>query len=151
MPLELFDPCFASLTGEHLDGTPFDRKRQFKGGANANIDAILHNLLSSDEGVINVFANDDTDYPIYDLRNYNKGGIGRTETLWSLPARPIDRIVIERLIALAEYDNGLVERVKEFFEEAHKEGKNSLIVLDTAIKNTSIVNYSISKMEQMFI
>jgi hypothetical protein len=136
VPLELFDPCFASLTGEHIDGTPFDRKRQYKGGASATVDAILHGLLTSDEGDIGVFANADTDYPIYDLRNYNKGGIGRTETLWSIPARPIDRIVLDRLIALAEYDNGLVERVRQFFAQAQTEGVNSLVVLDTAIKNT---------------
>lgn len=133
VPIELFDPCFASLTGEHLDGTPESRRRQFKGGSNATVDAILHGLLSSDEGDIGVFANADIDYPIYDLRNYNKGGIGKTETLWSVPARPIDRIVLDRLIALAEYDNGLVERVKQFFATAHSEGINSLVVLDTAI------------------
>ena len=136
VPLELFDPCFASLTGEHLDGTPFERKRHFKGGANENVDAILHGLLSSDEGDIGVFANADIDYPIYDLRNYNKGGIGKTETLWSIAARPVDRIVLDRLIALAEYDNTLVDRVKQFFAEAHKEGENSLVVLDTAIIKT---------------
>jgi len=136
IPLDLFDPCFASLTGEHLDGTPFARTRQYKSAAVCEVDAILHGLLSSDEGDINVFANAEIDYPIYDLRNYNKGGIGRTETLWSLPARPIDRIVLDRLIALAEYDDGLVERVRQFFAQAHKDGEHSLVVLDTAIKNT---------------
>jgi len=44
--------------------------------------------------------------------------------------------VLDRLIALAEYDNKLVDRVKQFFAEAHKEGVNSIVVLDTAIKNT---------------
>jgi len=145
VPLEIFDPCFASLTGEHLDGTPFQRKRQFKGGANATIDAILHSSLSSDEGDINVFANADIDYPIYELRNYNKGGIGKTECLWALPARAIDRIVLDRLIALSEYDNGLVERVKQFFADAHKEGKHSLVVLDTAISNTLDAIQRVSK------
>ncbi len=83
-----------------------------------------------------MFANADIDYPIYDLRNYNKGGIGKTEALWSIPARPVDRIILDRLIALAEYDNGLVERVRQFFATAHSEGVNSLVVLDTAIKKT---------------
>jgi hypothetical protein len=136
VPLELFDPCFASLTGQHIDGTPFNRGRIYRGGANENIDAILHGLLTSDDGGINVMENADIDYPKYDLRNYNKGGMGITEVLWSIPARPIDRIVLNRLIALAEYDNGLVERVREFFKEAHKAGANSLEVLDTAIRNT---------------
>ncbi len=133
VPLDLFDPCFASLTGEHVDGTPESRKRQYKGGSNATVDAILHGLLTSDEGDIGVFANADIDYPIYDLRNYNKGGIGKTETLWSIPARPVDKIVLDRLINLAKYDNGLVDRVREFFATAHSEGINSLVVLDTAI------------------
>jgi hypothetical protein len=138
VPLDLFDLCFAALTGEHVDGTPAPRCRQFKGGTanTGEIDAILHGLLSSDEGDIGVFANAEINYPVYDLRNYNKGGIGKTETLWCLPARPIDRIVLDRLIALAEYDNGLVERVREFFKQAHEEGASSLAVLDTNIVKT---------------
>src|SRR5207248_10445973 len=63
-------------------------------------------------------------------------GLGRTEYAWGLTAQPLDSIVLERLIALAEYDNGLVERVKQFFAKAHKESGGSLIVLDTAIANT---------------
>ena len=136
VPLELFDPCFASLTGQHIDGTPYNRGRIYRGGANENIDALLHGLLTSDDGSINVFANSEDGYPKYDLRNYNKDGMGITEVLWSIPARPIDRIVLNRLIALAEFDNGLVHRVREFFAQAQKTGANSLEVLDTAIRNT---------------
>jgi len=145
VPLELFDPCFASLTGQHLDGTPFNRGRQFKGGSNANVDALLHGLLSSDEGTIQSFANAEIDYPRYDLRNYNKGGLGITEVKWSIAARPIDRIVIDRLVSLAEYDRGLVERVREFFKEAHKDGVSSLKVLDTSIKDTQETIQRISR------
>ncbi len=88
VPFELFDPCFASLTGQHINGTPYNRGRIYRGGANENIDALLHGLLTSDDGSINVFANSEDGYPKYDLRNYNKGGMGITEVLWSIPATP---------------------------------------------------------------
>jgi len=153
VPLELFEPCFAAITGAYLDGTPFEKnggRRQFR-GASVEIDALLHGLLTSNEGAINCFANAAEDYPVYELRRdsfvdaYAKVGLGRVDVLWALPARPIDKIILDRLIALAEYDSELVERVKQFFAEAVKEGENSLVVLDTAIRNTQEAIQRVSK------
>jgi hypothetical protein len=144
VPIDLLEPCFAAITGEHLDGTPYLKNggsRQFR-RTDIEIDAILHGLLTSDDGTLNVFGNHADDYPIYDCRKggyfgqKNKVGIGRVESEWALPARPVDKIILDRLISLAEYDDKLVERVKEFYAEAAKEGTHSLVVLDTAIKNT---------------
>ena len=73
VPLELLEPCFAAITGEHLDGTPFIKNggsRQFR-RTGIETDAILHGLLTSDDGTINVLGNYADDYPIYDCR---KGG-----------------------------------------------------------------------------
>jgi hypothetical protein len=50
--------------------------------------------------------------------------------------RSVDRVILDRLIDLSEYDNGLVERVKSYFGETQQEGKSSLTVLDTTIHNT---------------
>ncbi len=86
VPLDLLEPCFASITGEHLDGTLFVKnggRRQYR-GVSSEIDAILHGLLTSDEGDVNVFANAPEDYPIYNLRTFV--GIGRTESVWVLSA-----------------------------------------------------------------
>jgi hypothetical protein len=44
--------------------------------------------------------------------------------------------LIIRLITLAEYDNGLVARVRTYFETASKAGESSVTVLDTAIAKT---------------
>jgi hypothetical protein len=144
IPLDLFEPCFASLTGSYLDGTPFVKAgtaRQYR-RQGIETDAILHGLLTSDDGTISTYAQLDVDRPVYTCRRGGyfgqraRVGLGRMENVWALPIRPIDRIVLDRLIALAEYDNELVERVKAYFGERAGEGESDLEVLDTAIKNT---------------
>lgn len=144
IPLDLFEPCFASITGNYLDGTPFlktGKQRQYR-RTGIETDAILHGLLTSDDGQVTVFAKLDEDYPVYDCR---KGGyfgqkthcgLGRVESEWATGVRFIDRIVLDRLIALAEYDNTLVDRVKKYFGSVSSEGQSALEVLDTHIKNT---------------
>jgi len=142
--MELLEPSFAAITGQYLDGTPYLKTgtvRQYR-RSNDEIDAILHGLLTSDQGQVYPFAQSEDDRPCYAccLGGYmgytTRAGLGRVVKAWELPARSVDRIVLDRLIALAEYDNGLVERVKAYFGEASQEGKSTLEVLDTAIRNT---------------
>ena len=52
IPFDLFEPCFAAITGEYLDGTPFVKvgtARQYR-RQGIETDAILHGLLTSDQG-----------------------------------------------------------------------------------------------------
>src|SRR6266487_1244165 len=125
IPLGLLEPCYAAITGTHLDGTPFEKLRgstQFR-REGIETDAILHGLLSSDDGSISVFAQLEDDYPIYACLKggYNgsktRAGLSRVLKAWTLPCRELDRILLDRLIALAEYDEELVERVKTYFAE----------------------------------
>lgn len=143
IPLELLEPCFAAITGNYLDGTPFVKvgtSRQYR--RQPETDAILHGLLTSDDGTISTYAELQVDWPVYSCRaggyfgQKARVGLGRMENVWALGVRPIDRIVLDRLIALAEYDNELVERVKAYFGQKAGEGESTLEVLDAAILNT---------------
>src|SRR5207302_10379221 len=100
---------------------------------------------------ISVFAEITDDYPIYACRKNgyfgqkSRVGLGRIESEWAIPVRPVDKIVLDRLIALAEYDNGLVERVKTYFGNAAHEGQSALVVLDTAIRKTQAAIKKLSR------
>lgn len=144
IPMELLEPSYAAITGHFLDGTPFTRngsRRQYR-HESAEIDGILHGLLQSDDGAMSAFAQVQIEHPIYCclkggyLGTTTSAGLGRILKAWTLPCSELDSIVLDRLIALAEYDNGLVERVKTYFETASKEGESSVTVLDTAIAKT---------------
>ena len=144
IPLELLEPSFAAITGQYLDGTPYLKTgtvRQYRRDGE-KIDAILHGLLTSDQGQVYPLASREDDRPCYAccIGGYmgytTRSGLGRVDKAWELSARWVDRIVLDRLIALAEYDNELVERVKAYFGEMSKEGKSTLEVLDTAIRST---------------
>jgi hypothetical protein len=58
---------------------------------------------------------------------------------------PTDKIVLDRLIALCEYDSSIVERVKAYFGEMTREGQSSLEVLDTALSNRQKAIQRVSK------
>jgi hypothetical protein len=144
IPLELLEPAYAAITGHFLDGTPFTRvgsRRHYRHEC-VEIEGILHGLLQSDDGATSAYAQTQIDHPIYCclkggyLGTTTSVGLGRLRHVWTLPCREVDTIVLDRLIALAEYDNGLVERVKTYFETASKEGEGSITVLDTAIAKT---------------
>jgi hypothetical protein len=153
IPPDLLEPCYAAITGNYLDGTPFEKlrgTRQFRRDG-IETDAILHGLLTSDDGSISVFAQLEDDYPIYACLKggYNgsktRAGLSRVLKAWTLPCREVDRILLDRLIALAEYDKELVERVKTYFAEANQNGASRLEVLDTSIAETQAALHKLSR------
>ncbi len=144
IPRDILEPCYASIKETYLDGTPFLRSgtpRQYR-RQGIETDAIAHGLMTSDDGAISVFAQLDDEYPIYACLKggyygqKTRAGLDRVLKAWALPAKPFDTIILDRLIALAEYDSDMVERIKTYFETASREGETSLTVLDTAIHNT---------------
>src|SRR6266568_1530663 len=153
IPLHILEPCFAAIKGEYLDGTPFIRSgkaRQYR-KQSEETEAILHGLLTSDEGSITVLAQNARNHPVYSCRKggylgqKSRAGLGRVESPWGLPVISTDRVVLDRLIALCEYDSSIVERVKQYFGTTEKKGQNSLEVLDTAILNTQKAVKRVSK------
>lgn len=153
IPMELLEPSYAAITGYFLDGTPFTRngsRRRYRHEC-AEIEGILHGLLTSDDGPTSAFAQVQIEHPIYCclkggyLGTTTSVGLGRILKVWTLPCSELDRIVLDRLITLAEYDNGLVERVKTYFETASKDGESSLTVLDTAIHKTQLALKKVSR------
>ena len=144
IPMEVLEPCYAAITGSYLDGTPFTRSgahRQYR-REGAETDAMLHGLLTSDDGSISVYALLDYKYPVYTaLKGGYLGqramvGLGRVQKAWALPCPALDTIILDRLIALAEYDTEMVERIRHYFDTVGKAGESTLAVLDTAIQRT---------------
>jgi hypothetical protein len=144
IPMDLLEQCYAAITGYYLDGTPFIQNggtRQYR-RQGAETDAMLHGLLTSDDGSTSVYALLDYKYPIYTaLKGGYLGqramvGLGRVQKAWALPCPALDNIILSRLIALAEYDKDMVERIRQYFDTVGKEGESTLAVLDTAIQET---------------
>ena len=153
VPLELLEPSYAAIKGEYLDGTPFEKttsRRQFRRD-NIETDAILHGLLTSSDGAISVYAQLEDDYPIYAcLRGGYNGqktrfGLGRVLKAWTLPCKEVDRVILDRLVALSEFDQNMVERIKAYFANVSSDGRTRLEVLDMAIHKTQQALRRISK------
>src|SRR6266568_5039979 len=153
VPIDVLEPSYAAITGEYLDGTPFEKigsKRQYRRTV-FETDAILHGLLTSDDGAMSTFAQLQIEHPIYAclkggyLGTKTSSGLGRILKAWTLPCSEVDSIILSRLIALAEYDNDMVERVKAYFAEASKNGASRLEVLDTAIQKTQAALRKLSR------
>jgi|GEM_PF-2330201 len=152
IPMDFLEPCYAAITGHFLDGTPFIQpgsKRNYRHEI-YDIDGALHGLLISDNGAVSAFANVQVGHSIYAclkggyLGKTTNTGLGRIGKAWTLRCSELDRIIVDRLIELAEYDHGLVERIREYFSTIGKEGEGTIAVLDTAIQNTSATLKSIS-------
>ncbi len=153
VPIDLLEPSYAAITGEYLDGTPYEKigsKRQYRRTV-FETDAIVHGLLTSDDGAMSTFAQLQIEHPIYAclkggyLGTKTSAGLGRILKAWTLPCSEVDSIILSRLIALAEYDNDMVERVKAYFAEVSKNGASRLEVLDTAIQKTQAALRKLSR------
>lgn len=154
IPLDLFEPAYAAIKGEFLDGTVYDPKiaaRKYRRDE-AGIDALLHGIVTSPDGGVCAFARlSATAGPIYTCfkggyrgRKF-QSGLGETERAWTLPCREIDRIILDRLIALAEYDPNMVKRIQAYFRSSSEAGKSTLEVLDIAIKRKEALLKKLSR------
>src|SRR6266852_38838 len=153
IPRDVLEPCYAAIKGQYLDGTPFVKPhaaRQYR-RQGIETDAIAHGLMTSDDGAVSVFAQLDDDAPIYACckggyyGQRSRIGLDRILKAWTLNVKPFDCIIVDRLIALAEYDQSIVKRVQEYFSKLNPTGQSTLEVLDTAIHNTQKAIKRVSK------
>ncbi len=144
IPIDLLEPCYAAVTGHYLDGTPFSKpqeSRQFR-RVGSETDAILHGLLTSDDGSISNLGRFMEDCPVYAcfkggyFGQKTRVGLNRSLAAWILAVRPVDDIVLSRLIAIAEHDPKLSEKVKAYFAQTSQDAESILTVLDSHIRNT---------------
>src|SRR5207248_4691324 len=133
IPFDLLDPAYAAITGYHIDGTPFEGTRNTKRYMRRNPHALLHGLLTSDQGYVWVMPPTLREKNGYDYRCYKglqedghalkiMSSLTKTEQWWSLSSRALDRIVFDRLCELAEHDNHMAERVRSVFESLRGQG-----------------------------
>src|SRR5258708_38001667 len=100
IPIDLLEPCYPAIKGHYLDGTPFIKPqaaRQYR-RQGIETDAILHGLLTSDDGTISTFAQLDDDYPIYaclkggHLGQATRPGLSRILKPCTLPVPPLPQL-----------------------------------------------------------
>lgn len=129
IPMELLEPSYAAITGCYLDGTPFEKSRsqtrQTRRKYTLQACAVLHGFLTSDDGAVSLYSNNEDQNPHYvcheglsgdGWKMINRIGIFKQRKLWSIPCKELDRIILARLYALVEHDSDMVERIKAFWE-----------------------------------
>ena len=144
IPFELLDEAFASITEHHIDGTPFDgikNTRRFMRRNPQGADALLHGILTSDQGHVSV-APVEEEYVYHCHKGLKQEGYSRktmsglvtNDQWWALNSRSLDQIVFQRLCELAEHDNQLAYRVKAFFESKKGSAMDESKLLSRQIK-----------------
>ena len=148
IPFELLDESFAAITGNHIDGTPFDgikNNRRFMRRNPQGANALLHGIITSDQGHVSV-APGPSGYDYHCHKGLQQEGytlkmmssLVRSEQWWSLRSRTLDQIIFHRLCDLAEHDNHLADRVKAFFESRK----------DTAMDEANLLTRQIKQMQE---
>ena len=126
IPFDLLDEAFAAITGNHIDGMPFEgikNNRRFMRRNPQGADALLHGIITSTQGHVSV-APVPSGYEYHCHKGLKQDGYAlktmsslvRNEQWWALNSRSLDQIIFYRLCELAEHDNQLADRVKAFFE-----------------------------------
>jgi DNA invertase Pin-like site-specific DNA recombinase len=121
---EEFEEYYIEIKGEDLNGNPVERVRQktrfTRKHPTGAADTLLNRLFISEHYIVP--RNSDRTYPYYicETRCYQPGRSEDTysrKTLWSLPAKPIDRGLVDRLREIAECDKEMASRVEEYYNE----------------------------------
>jgi DNA invertase Pin-like site-specific DNA recombinase len=150
IPFDLLDPAYAAITGSHIDGTPFEGSRNTRRYMRCNPqgpNALLHGILSSDQGHVNVMPQNYKGKRTHEYRCYKglrqegytlkmMSGMMKTDMWWALPSHELDRIVFARLCDLADHDPDMAGRVKAAFESMQGQEVNEANLLNQQIAQT---------------
>lgn len=147
IPYELLDEVYAAITGHHIDGTPFEGQtntRRYMRSNPQGSHALFHGILTSKQGHVaphTAGASQEYDYQCFreiDIAGHVRKSKFMTQSViqWSLRAPQFDRIALDRLFALSEYDNRMVARVKKTFENMKGKGINETDVMQEQIDQT---------------
>ncbi len=150
IPFDLLDPAYAAITGFHIDGTPFEGTKNTRRYMRRNpqgAEALLHGILTSDQGHVSVLPQARGERYTYDYQCH-KGlqqegyalktrlSLTKAEQWWALPSHELDRIVFDRLCDLAEHDHDMADRVRAFFEGLKGQEMDETTLLNNQIKQT---------------
>ncbi len=145
IPMDLLGPAYAAITGRYPDGSKHEGKCFIVRNRSVPFEtspALLHGVLASDEGQVTFAMNRQKQRPKYCChQNLNDGdrvlkgklGIGRRVALWSVVCEQLDRIVVDRLCAIGQYDAGMAARLETLWQTRRKQQVNEATVLNTQI------------------
>ena len=158
IPFDLLDASYAAITGHHIDGTSFEGKKDVRKHMRKNpegIPALLHGILTSDNGTVSIASRESTRKPTEDEKTIylpiylckkglqeegralkSKLGIVTQQTAWTLRCEWLDQAVLGRLYDLAEHDDDMADRVKSFFDSRKKKGEDEGALLRRQIGDT---------------
>jgi DNA invertase Pin-like site-specific DNA recombinase len=150
IPWELLSRSYAAIRGHYPDGTPFEQKRlsirtHAKKPSLDESQALLHGLLDSENGQVFYygFRHSTVNVPAYacnkDMMRDGQVLKGRTRIIqrdraWSVACEELDRIVVTRLCALAQYDGDMSSRIKAFWDRRKADEVNQARLLKLQIK-----------------
>ncbi|MDQ2902080.1 MAG: recombinase family protein [Chloroflexota bacterium] len=131
IPRDLFEPCYAAITGFMLDGKPSTLRENTsrfvrKNHTDQKHDLLTQRLTSSDVPMSFQARYDARTVLCYYacLRRIDSNGdrlsTWESVVLWTLPVPAFDQAVVERLTALAEHDKELAGRVETYYEALTK-------------------------------
>ncbi|GHO65521.1 hypothetical protein KSC_044130 [Ktedonobacter sp. SOSP1-52] len=128
IPRDLFEPAYEAITGFTLDGQPStmrpNHRRFVRSKPIEDQTALLTQQFRAPDNTWGVRTEDGP--PLY-YAAYLRRTTQTTETysymesnrLWSLPCTTFDRIIVERLSALAAHDKDLAARVENYYKNLH--------------------------------
>jgi len=146
VPMELLAPAYASITGLYPDGSRFEGKKIIVRSRTMTPEespALLHGLLTSNDGSASFQANIVKGRPVYCCHKgvqddgrilANKVGIMRQEKLWSVSCEELDHVVVRRLCQIAQFDANLTPRIRAYWEQRKAREVNEETILDTQIE-----------------
>ncbi len=150
IPLDLLDECFASIMGHHIDGSPFEGVRNTMRYMRSNPKGamgIFQNIITSDQGRVKVDTNLSKEYHHYECTQENKEEneertwklhqFAPVDHLWRLGCRRLDRIMLDRLYAIAQYNQDIAERVKAVFASMQGQEMDEAKLLQKQVQETT--------------
>ncbi len=147
IPYELLDEVYAAITGHHIDGTPFEGRKNVIRYMRCNPQgphALFHGLLTSNQGHIAPHVAGNTgqyDYQCFqelviDGHRRKLRFLTQSVVQWCLRSPEFDSIVLDRLFALSEQDSQLADRVKQTFASLKGKGIDETNLLQEQIDQT---------------
>ncbi len=138
IPMELLVPAYAAIKGHYPDGTPYEGRTlrtRSRTLAPEESPALLHGLLTSDDGSISFAVNrrDQETRPIYRC-SASTGTVAGQRFMWCVACEDFDYIIVSRLAEIAAHDSALVDRIQAYWRRKKTAEMNELAVLGKVTK-----------------
>jgi hypothetical protein len=133
---ELFEEGYMCHTGYTLEGVPVPEKQLFfvkraLRGWKTPPPALLHGKVGTPHGY--VFLHKNGPHLYYSGKRSDKGAM-YDDTIFSIPVKELDRIIVARLEELAARDRHLAEKIQQQLEQVHAQRAEECLDIDDQLR-----------------